>query len=221
MRRLILPLIFGLAGTAVLIGLGIWQVQRLQWKEGVLAAMDAKIGEDSVPLPDAPTDADEYLAVTVAGRFTGEAAVVLSGKKFVGPGFEVIEVLETGAGRRVLIDRGFVPEDRRNAPRTVTSVSVTGNLLWPDESDGFTPPPDLAQGLWYARDVAGLSAALKTEPLLIVARTDTGDDIEPVPVDTLTIPNNHLNYAITWFSLAAVWLGMTLFWLRRIAARMA
>jgi surfeit locus 1 family protein len=64
-----------------------------------------------------------------------------------------------------------------------------------------------------------MAAALGTEPVLIVARTDTGDGITPLPVDTAGIPNNHLNYALTWFCLAAVWLGMTLLLLWRIRRR--
>ncbi len=70
--------------------------------------------------------------------------------------------------------------------------------------------------IWFARDIAELAAQLHTEPVLIIARSDTGDGIEPLPVDTAAIPNDHLQYAITWFSLAAVWLGMTAFLLWRI-----
>ena len=61
-----------------------------------------------------------------------------------------------------------------------------------------------------------MAATLKAEPVLVVARSDTGDGIEPMPVGTEGIPNDHLQYAITWFSLAAVWLGMTVFLLWRI-----
>jgi surfeit locus 1 family protein len=98
------------------------------------------------------------------------------------------------------------------------AVTVRGNLHWPDEVDGFTPEADPVRNIWYARDVAALAAHLDTEPVLVIARSLSVPDgsIEPLPVDTSGIPNDHLNYAITWFSLAALWLGMTLYLLWRI-----
>jgi surfeit locus 1 family protein len=96
---------------------------------------------------------------------------------------------------------------------------VVGTLHWPDETDSFTPPPDAARDIWFARDVPAMAAKLQTEPVLIVTREATGDGITPLPVGTQGIPNNHLNYAVTWFSLAAVWAGMTLLLLWRIRRR--
>jgi surfeit locus 1 family protein len=222
MRRLILPLIFGLAGAGILIALGFWQLHRLEWKEARLADIDARIVAAAVPLPDAPdAERDRYLPVMVEGRFTGEEADVLTSGKFEGIGYRVIAVLETTTGRRVLIDRGFLPEDQRATPRPPSEAKFVGNLHWPDELDSFTPAPDPATKIWFARDVPTMSAALKTEPTMIIARTATGDGIEPMPVDTSSIANDHLNYAITWFSLAFVWLGMTGFWLFRIRRRTA
>ncbi|MDZ4095090.1 MAG: SURF1 family protein [Paracoccaceae bacterium] len=219
-RRMILPLLFGFAGMAVLIGLGLWQVQRLAWKETVLAQIDARIGAAPVAIPHAPDmAADRFLPVVAEGHFTGEMIDVLVSRKQIGPGFRVIAVLETATGRRILIDRGFLPEAARGLPREVRAVSVTGNLLWPAEVDGFTPKPDAAHGIWFARDLPALALALKAEPVLVVARSDTGDGIEPMPVDSAAIPNDHLNYAITWFSLAFVWAGMTGLLLWRIRRR--
>lgn len=219
-RRMIVPLLIGLLGGAILIALGLWQMQRLAWKEGVLAQIDARIADAPVALPATPDpQADRYLPVTATGRFTGEHLDVLVSRKQIGPGLRVVEVLETQEGRRVLVDRGFVPQDDRAAPRLSGPATVEGNLHWPEEVDSFTPPPDTTTGLWFARDVPAMAAALNTEPLLIVARAPTGGAIEPMPVDSSGIPNDHLNYAITWFSLAAVWLGMTAYLLWRIRQR--
>lgn len=221
-RRFLIALVFGLAGTAVLIGLGVWQLQRLAWKEAILAEITARIAADPVPLPPSPDPADpavQYLPVTLTGSLTGQALQVLVSRKDEGPGVRVIEVMALPDGRRVLLDRGFRPEARKADPLTVTDLTVTGNLHWPDEVDGFTPPPDPAAGLWFARDVPAMAAALQTEPLLVIARTDTGDGIEPLPVDTSGIPNDHLGYAIQWFGMAAVWLGMTVYLLWRIRRR--
>jgi surfeit locus 1 family protein len=205
-----MPVLFGLIGAAILVSLGVWQLQRLAWKEAALAEIDARIGAAPVDLPAVPDVAvDKYLPVAVAGQFTGEQLDVLVSRKQIGAGYRVIAVLETGSGRRVLVDRGFLAEEARGLPRDVTSVAVTGNLVWPQEVDGFTPAPDAKLGIWFARDLPAMAEALKAEAVLIVASSDTGDGIEPIPVDSSAIPNDHLNYAITWFSLAFVWLGMT------------
>ena len=218
-RRMILPLLFGLIGAAVLAGLGLWQLDRLAWKEAALTDIAARIGADPVALPANPDPtADRYLPVTATGRFTAESLDVLVSRKEIGAGVRVIEVFETD-GRRVLVDRGFVADGARVSPRGPDASTVTGNLHWPDEMDSFTPPPDPKTGLWFARDVPAMATRLNAEPLLIVARDTTAPGIEPMPADTSGVPNNHLGYAVQWFGLAAVWLGMTAYLLWRIRRR--
>jgi surfeit locus 1 family protein len=220
--RYLFPVVLGLLGCAVLVSLGVWQLQRLAWKEGVLAEVAIRIAADPVAVPDSPDPArDAYRPVTAAGRLTGEEALVLTSRRNDGPGFRVIAVLDTEDGRRLLLDRGFLKETARATARQTTAVTVTGNLHWPDETDSFTPDPDPSAGLWFARDVPALAAALNAEPVLIVARTETGDGIAPMPVDTAGIPNNHFGYALQWFGLAIVWAGMTLLYLWRIRRRPA
>jgi surfeit locus 1 family protein len=219
-RRMILPLLFGLVGCAILIALGTWQVQRLAWKQGILAEISARLADPPASLPAVPDPVrDRYLPVRVAGRFTGPGIDVLASLKGVGAGYRVIAAFQTEDGRRILVDRGFLSEDQRSQPRIATAARLSGTLHWPDEVDSFTPPPDAARAIWFARDVPAMAAALQTEPVLVVAREATGDGITPLPVDTQGIPNNHLNYAVTWFSLAAVWAGMTLLLLWRIRQR--
>ena len=220
-RRMIWPLLFGLFGTAILIGLGVWQVQRLAWKEDMLAGIEARIGAAPVALPvAAEPGADRYMPVTATGDWTAETLLVLASVKQVGAVYRVISVLDTG-GRRVLVDRGTIPVDQRDRVIADGSVAIDGNLHWPAEVDSFTPEPDAGGGLWFARDVPAMAEALGTEPLLIVARSVLPPDpaITPRPVGTEGIPNDHLSYAITWFSLAIVWLGMTVFLLWRIRQR--
>ncbi|MDW4548308.1 SURF1 family protein [Defluviimonas sp. D31] len=224
MSRSLSALMLGALGIAVLLSLGVWQLHRLAWKEGVIAAIEAQIGAEPVRLstiasPDPA--ADLYRPVTVSGRTTGEELLVLTGRKGEGAGFEVIAVLETDDGKRVLLDRGFIPEAARDDARPPVALEVAGNLHWPRDADRYTPPPDPGTGLWFARDVEAMSENVNTMPLLVVARKVTGDaqGIVPVPVDTSTIPNDHRQYAITWFSLAGVWAGMTGFLLWRIRQR--
>ena len=217
MRRMILPLLFGLIGAAVLVSLGVWQLRRLEWKQAILADIARHMQSAPVDVPATPDPArDRFLPVRATGRFTGQALDVLVSRVEIGAGYRVIAVFET-LGRRVLVDRGFVPEAQRGAGHGAgTIMAVTGNLHWPDEIDGYTPAPDATTGLWFARDVPAMAKALGTEPVLIIARSDTGDGVEPMPVGDAGIPNNHFSYAIQWFLLAVVWLGMTALYLWRI-----
>lgn len=218
MRRLIFPLLLGVVGVAVLCALGGWQVQRMQWKADYLADISARIGAVPVPVPAIPDPTvDNYLPVTAYGRFTGEVIQVLASQEDVGPGKRIIEVFET-EGRRLLVDRGFVLDGaKRPTLIKVAQAQVVGKLQWPKDANSFTPVPDAKTGLWFARDVPGMAAKLKAEPILIVARAPTGDGIVAMPVDTSNIPNDHWGYAITWFLLAAVWAAMSaaLIWRNR------
>lgn len=224
MKRVIGALVLGVAGIAVLLSLGFWQVQRLAWKQGLLAEIEARIAADPMalqPLASYGPERDRYQAVAASGMIGTPVIRVLSSVKEVGAGCRIIAPFET-EGRRVLLDRGFVRSQFCKDSFPGGAAEVTGNLLWPDEIDGYTPAPEANWrdgGLWFARDVEAMAKALDTEPLLIVARSETGDQISPLPVSITGIPNDHLSYAITWFSLAAVWAGMTLLLLWRISRR--
>ncbi len=223
LSRVIMPLLIGLSGVAVLVGLGLWQLDRLAWKQGVLAAMQAQLDAPPGALPAAPDPrTDRYRAVTVTGRFTGRELHVLSGNR-AGPGFLIVAAFVTDDGRRIMVDRGFVPEAGRDAPRPpgAAPVTVAGNINWPDDMTASTPAPDVAGNMWYGRDVAPMAAALGTEPVMVIARSDTGQGVTPRPADTAAVRNDHLGYALTWFALALVWAGMTVYWLWRIRQRSA
>ncbi|WP_099826748.1 SURF1 family protein [Oceaniglobus indicus] len=217
--RFVIPLIFGIVGCAVLIALGVWQVQRLTWKQEVLSQIESRIAADPVPLPAAPQAGDDrYLPVQIAGQTTGDELHVLASVKEMGAVYRVISAVDTVEGRRVLVDLGVIATPAKDAPRPPQEVAIIGNLHWPEETDGFTPDPDRDANIWFARDVAAMSAALRAEPFMIVARAITPDvpGITPLPVGTEGIPNDHLQYAMTWFSLALIWAGMTAFLLSRM-----
>ncbi|MCI5096989.1 MAG: SURF1 family protein [Rhodobacteraceae bacterium] len=211
----ILFLIFGLAGLGILLFLGTWQLQRLTWKEGVLAQIESRVGATPVALPAMPDPkADRYLPVAISGEMLeGEVHVLVSVKQ-VGPGYRVISSMEVG-DRYVLVDRGFISLEAKDTPRATGPMEVVGNLHWPDEIDGFTPEADVDANIWFAREVDQLAALLGTEPVLVIARSKTDPGITPLPVSTTGIPNDHLQYAITWFSLAVVWAAMIVYFLRR------
>lgn len=218
--RMFFPILMGIVGCAMLVTLGVWQLHRAEWKEGILATIEERMIAPPAPLAAAPTEAeDEYRAVTVEGAFTGRFVELLAGQKGTSPGVRIIEAFATKDGRQILIDRGFIVEEARKTPRNAGATVVTGNLLWPDDNDSFTPPPDEKTGLWFERDLPAMAAKLGSEEILIVASQPTGDNIAPVPVDTKSIPNDHMGYAIQWFLLALVWGVMTLYLLYRIRQR--
>lgn len=225
MRRLIFPLLLGFVGCGVLIGLGVWQLQRLEWKQTKLAQIEAKIASAPITLPASVSANDDiYLPVTVQGRLLGPEALVLTGLNQAGAGYRVISAFEVaGSARKIMVDLGFVAEADRSFVRPTGPMSVTGNLNWPAEKDSYTPEPDLVRGIWFARDVPRMANVLGTEQVLVVARQidPAIPAISPLPVDTSSVPNDHLNYAITWFSLALVWFGMTVLLLSRMRRRNA
>lgn len=216
-RRIAVTIVFALLGAVILVSLGVWQLQRHQWKQGVLSRIDATIGAAPVELPANPDAARHaFLPVRMSGR-VGDAEIrVQSSLKLVGAGYRVIAPFETDDGRRVLVDRGFVRQSDRDAARPGGRAVITGNLHWPDELDAFTPAPDPDAGLWFARDLTGLAERLDTEAVLVVVRDSSlaAPRITRLPLDSAGIPDNHLGYAIQWFLLAAVWATMSAIFVR-------
>lgn len=212
LRRLLVLLIPAFALTAVLVSLGVWQLQRMDWKAQQLAAIQRGIEQPAGPLPPAVDPSMRYLPVVVAGRTTGQEILVLSGTKELGGGYNVVSAFETADGRRIMVDRGFIPQDDRHAARPPVALTVTGNLHWPDEKGRSTPEPDLKAGIWFAREVSRMAGHLGTEPVLVVARAVEGEaqGILPLPLDVSGIPNNHLSYAVQWFLFALICFGMTM-----------
>ncbi len=219
MKKLIAPVLIGLTGGAILIALGAWQVQRLAWKEDMLARIAARIAAPPVSLPADPDPArDQFLAVRISGTIATPDLEVLASVKGIGAGYRVIAPFELDDGRRILLDRGFVALAAKDAPRPPVRATITGNLRWPDEKNASTPPPDEKRGIWFARDLGAMAERLGTEPVLVVLREsdEASPQATPYPVDTKGIPNNHFQYAVTWFGLALVWFGMTGYWIWRI-----
>jgi surfeit locus 1 family protein len=206
---------------AALISLGNWQVRRMAEKAEYIADVEARLDAAPVPVPArlAP-EADQFLSVTATGAFTGPDIRVLVSTRDYGAGYRIIQAFESG-GRRILVDRGYIRVAEKDTPRPAGAATVTGNLHWPDERDSYTPENDLTNNTWYARDVSALADTLQTEEVLIVARYETPESakILPLPLDTSAIPNRHLEYIITWYGLAAVWVLMTAYFLKRRSAK--
>lgn len=217
------PIVIGVIGTAILLFLGAWQVQRLEWKEGLIAQIETRLAADPVALPD-PLDPvrDHLLRVRVEGRLGTDELHAIHTVKFKGPGYRLIVPMDL-QDQRILVDLGFVPEGQKDAVPREGSIrwdsgrsadTVTGLLYWPGEADSFTPDPDLSRNIWFARDPEQMGAALNTYPVLLVAEAHSDDAVVLPQPPGVNLPNRHLEYALTWFGLALVWAIMSIFWLR-------
>ena len=217
-RQMIIPLLFGILGAILFVSLGMWQLQRLEWKQGILAEIDRRLAADPVAIPADPDPvADEYLRVELSGTLGEGVVYVLTTQGQ--PGYRVIVPLSLTDGRTILAELGFVPSARQMVASPVGTLNGTGYLMWPDEVDGYTPEPDLSANEWYARDVDRMAETLGTDPILVVLTdADNINDITPSEV-SIHISNRHLEYVFTWLGFAIIWIGMTALYLWRIKRR--
>lgn len=227
-RSLVWPGLATLVGLAILVTLGTWQLGRMEWKERLLAQIALRATAAPVPAPPASDWAglkpDDYAFrhVEARGRFDhAKEALVFAGsvaldKGPAQPGYWAVTPLLLPQGGAILVNRGFVPLDLRDPARrgeglTEGEVTVTGVMRPPEGRNAFTPADKPAEGQWYTRDPATLAAGLGLSgvaPFLIDAdRSAPG--VWPRGGETLiSLPNNHLSYALTWFGLAATLAGV-------------
>ena len=210
--------LFIVGGTVILLSLGQWQVNRLVWKQSILVEIDGKISGLPQHLPSAVEETEhKYLPVELSGKIKGSFVKVMASQKFIGAGYRVITPFELQKGNVILVDLGFIRHEFASKINLSGDLNIIGNLHWPKEVDFFTPDPDQKNNIWFARDVNELSKELRTEPILLVAKSFSPSIayLDPLPINTENIPNNHKQYAITWFSLAFIWLGMGVFFIYR------
>jgi surfeit locus 1 family protein len=208
-------------GIVLCCGLGVWQLQRLAWKESLITDVETRA---HAPAADAPNPRDwpslkpadyEYRHVRLEGEFdyTRQAFVFRPlGQprgRYGGPGYLVMTPLKLAGGEWVLVNRGFTPLDRKAGAATgpAAPVAVEGLMRSTEGRTWFTPADDPAKGEWFTRDVEAMAAAMKLGPHApFSVDADAGPDPVALPEGGETIlsfPNNHLSYAFTWFGLAA------------------
>lgn len=212
-----------LLATALLLVLGTWQVQRLQWKLGLIAKVEAQLGAGPVPLGQVleepgPLAEALYRKVRVSGRFDHDREIYLFTSKGVGTaGYQVITPLIQSDGPVVLIDRGLVPEGlkdvaTRREGQIPGEIEIIGLLRLEVPKSTFTPDPDLITRIWYRRDPIAMATSLGiSEPLQVMIDADATPNPGGYPQGGKTIvtfTNNHLGYAITWYGLALALLAV-------------
>ena len=215
-------IILSLLGIVALSALGVWQLERRVWKLGLIDHVEHRIHAvpSAMPAPSAwpavNTRDDEYRRIAVTGRFLNDRETLVQAVTDYGGGFWVLTPLRTPDGAIVLVNRGFVPPDRRD-PATRRegnpsgTVKVTGLLRMTEPKGGFLRKNDPHAGRWYSRDIAAIAAARglpQVAPFFIDA--DRTPNPGGYPLGGLTVvkfPNNHLIYALTWFGLALMIAG--------------
>ena len=206
----------------VLLGLGGWQIWRMQWKRELIAQVQARVHAPAVPAPgrahwpSVTAQADAYRHVSVRGIFLEERTVRVQALTVLGSGFWLITPLRADNGDIVLINRGYVPSGQGKQPGQVRPgnepITITGLLRMSEPDGAFLRRNDATGERWYSRDVAAITAARHLgliAPYFIDAdakQGNTADNAAPDdPVGGLTViafADNHLVYALTWFAMA-------------------
>jgi len=224
-RPLLGPTVLTVIMLPILIGLGTWQVQRLHWKTDLIARMQARMAEPAAALPpqqewaSLDLEALEYRPFTVTGHFLNDREMdYFTQDRDTGqPGYALVTPLELDDGSYVLVDRGFVPEALKapaNRPGSEPQgeVTVTGYLRESEKRGYFSGADDPVKNIWMVRDIAKMAEAAKVSPVapfLIEADGKVPPGTWPKPGRTrIDLPNNHLDYALTWYGLAVVLTGV-------------
>ena len=219
-RELLKLTIATLAGLAVLVGLGVWQLQRLEWKEGLIARIEARTERAPMSLEEA-TELDRggrnlsYHPLRVEGSFHHARELYLYAISLDGqPGWHVITPLEMVDGNVVLVDRGFVPAALRDPSTRALGqidevVTVTGLIRLPEEPSIFIPDNDPGANQWFSRDLPAMTQSMfpggtvRVSPFLLEAEASDVPGGWPQGGQTrLKLVNKHLEYALIWFGLA-------------------
>jgi len=211
----------------VLIGLGTWQLDRLAWKRDLIALREARLAAPAAPLPAAAQDwrSWDFRPVTVDGAFRHDLEQLFGVAAIDGRiGHHVLTPLVRTGGAAVLVDRGWVPADRAHPaarregqPAGPLQLSGIARYRGANRPGWFTPDNQPEHGLWYWYDLGALEGALGVELLPVVVEADGTSNPGGLPIGGQTrteLPNNHLQYAITWYGLAAglfgVWISFGL-----------
>jgi surfeit locus 1 family protein len=211
------------SALAVLVALGTWQLHRKAWKEQLIATLTERLAAPPGALP-APAgwprldrDGNEYRRVAFRAEYVRgkDALVYASGSAFrpdvSGVGYWVFTPARLAGGAFVMVNRGFVPEDRKQIALTAAGepsgpVEIVGVLRWPDTHNWFSPTNDVAHNLWFARDPVSIAAAkgvAPVAPFYVEQESPTPAGGWPQPGKLVVhLRNEHLQYAITWYGLA-------------------
>jgi surfeit locus 1 family protein len=224
-----LPAAMTIAGIAVLIGLGVWQLERKSWKDALVAQLERRLSAAPVALPP-PTEwaqlkpeTSEFLRVSLRVQYDNENdALLYSGGSATradlkAPGYFVFAPGRLPSGERVVVNRGYVAD--RTYPRPSRSLDIVGVMRWPQASSWFVSDHDAEGVLWFVRDPAKMAAVRgwgPVAPFYIEKEAPVPAAGSPQPAAfAIRLRNDHLQYAVTWFGLAFVLAAVFAVWSAR------
>jgi surfeit locus 1 family protein len=228
-KSLLIPGLFALVGLLVLLGLGTWQIERKAWKENLIETLTSRLGSEpgELPPPDywpllGPANA-EFKRVRLNVNFpkSTDALVYTSGSALrddvKGVGYFVFSPARLADGRSVVVNRGFAAD--RNYPQAEGTQEIVGALRWPEASSLFVSDRDSAGATWFVRDHLAMAKAKgwgEVAPFYIEQESPVPPGGVPHPSKlNVRLRNDHLQYAVTWYSLAGVLVVIFAIWLRR------
>lgn len=193
----------------ILLGLGTWQVQRLQWKERLLADLERTRAIAPVPVETLLTQAGDqgWRQVALDCLTDPRDWVYMHGVSDGVAGFHVLTHCATGQGA-IIADLGFTPQ--KLALSASIDTALTGRLRPFETPNGFVPPNNIAADDWYSRSVTDLSKRWKTQlrpDYFLAVTVPVAPGLTPVDA-TANLSNRHLEYALTWYGLAATLIGV-------------
>lgn len=231
------------AGVALLVGLGSWQLLRSQWKLDLIDKRATSLTGNPVTIYDIEAGMEhgydvDFLRVRLNGEYRHEASRYVYRARGKTPGYQLITPFIDKSGFIVFVDRGFIVQrmlktsiggDTRRPEGELTITGITRNRA--SDQNMFSPDADTAQGIWYWYDLVGISASMPdnllegyngpdpiTSALFVQLQPggEPGAGKWPDPEDLkVELPNNHLQYAFTWYALALVLVVMSWLFIRK------
>jgi surfeit locus 1 family protein len=211
-----------LIALAILISLGTWQVERLHWKEGLLADIAERRAAAPVPLADIEAMAAqggdiEYRTVTATGRYINNKERHFFATWRGQTGYYIYTPLQLADGRYLFVNRGFVPYENKEPEmrmqgQLTDQQTVTGlaRAKLPGKPSSLVPDNDVAKNIFYWKDLDVMASSVdldKADVLPFFLDADSTPNPAGFPIGGVTqvdLPNDHLQYAFTWYGLAAV-----------------
>jgi surfeit locus 1 family protein len=188
----------GLVCLAILLSLGFWQLDRREWKQDLTATINKRLEKFPAPIPADPGQDWEYRPVLVSGEVVPESWFRFPGRSQDGQVGDVLMLLvREETGRLIVVEQAFVGFNEA-LPPLPAAIGREGVLRPPLEPGWFTPDNNPAANQWYTVDPPAMAAAAGVEGGSVLPYFMAGKDWRP------HLPDNHLQYAITWFSFAAV-----------------
>lgn len=221
----LLPLLFTALTVLFLCSMGVWQIKRLQWKESLIADYEAAQSLPATPLEDIPPEAltrSEYRPVTVTGTFLHEHEFHLGARRYYGnTGYHLLTPMRMRNGNIVLINRGWIPtefkdQETRQSSLLEGEITIQGRMRNPKASGLFTPENHPEKNFWFTADIPAMQelSHLPLLPVIVEAvKPNHPRTVFPAPSDgNILFRNDHLGYALTWFSLAIA--ALVMYWFR-------